>query len=203
VTPAPSDQELLTSWGAGNRRAGADLVERHYPAIERFFAYKAPDVVDDLVQRTFLLCAESAKDFRGDGSVRAFLFGIARNVLYEHIRACLRDRPGAVDPASQSIADLMPGVVTLAAASSDRRQLVLALQRIALDLQILLELFYWEELSVEELAAMMGLPAGTIKSRLHRARTALREEMEKLPGKPAELENARTLLEKWLTRVRQ
>src|SRR5262245_36324625 len=182
------DSQLFEAWGRGDRRAGASLIERHYDAVERFFSCKAGDRADDLVQQTFLRCSEAAKRFRGEGSFRAFLFGIAHNVLCEHIRGRVRDQKSDPDFATSAIIDLMPGVATLVSGSAERRQLVLALQRIPLDLQILLELFYWEELSVDELAQCMNVPPGTIKSRLHRARGLLKEAMEALPGSAEERE---------------
>ncbi|MEZ4372915.1 MAG: sigma-70 family RNA polymerase sigma factor [Polyangiaceae bacterium] len=53
--------------------------------------------------------------------------------------------------------------------SARSNRLVEALQRLPLDLQMAIELYYWEELSVAELAEALEIPAGTVKSRLHRA----------------------------------
>lgn len=196
-----SDGELLAAWGGGDKKAGAGLIERHYPAIERFFAYKVGEQAPDLVQRTFLVCAAQTTDFRAEGSVRAFLFGIARNVLSEHLRARFRDKPEAVNTGAHSIADLSPGVATLVSAHAEQRQLLLALQRIPLDLQILLELYYWEELSLEEVALVLEAPIGTLKSRLHRARGLLREQMEAVATRAEDLRDAREMLSSWLRRV--
>jgi len=197
------DGQLFEAWGRGERRAGEALIERHYDAIERFFSCKAGDRADDLVQQTFLRCSEAAPRFRGEGSFRAFLFGIARNVLCEHIRGRMRDQKSSPDFATSAIIDLLPGVATQVSASAERRQLVLALQRIPLDLQILLELFYWEDLSIDELAQCMQVPAGTIKSRLHRARGLLKAAMEALPGSDEDRAGGRTLLVQWLAQVRE
>ncbi|MCC6621856.1 MAG: RNA polymerase sigma factor [Deltaproteobacteria bacterium] len=198
-----SDHDLFLAWGQGDRRAGAELIERHYPAVERFFTHKVGDRADDLVQRTFLVCAESAAGARGVGTFRGFLFGIARNVLCDHLRKKTRDGKSNPDFSESAIIDLVPGAATLVSAAADRRQLALALQRIPLDLQVLLELFYWEELSIDELAQTMGVPPGTIKSRLHRARGLLREAMERQPAPEEEMRSARTLLTRWLAEVRE
>lgn len=197
-----TDSELFARWAAADRRAGAALVERHYGAIERFFATKSAGGVDDLVQQTFLACAEGAARFRGDGSFRAFLFGVARNVLCEHIRRRVRDGRKTPDFSTCSLVDLAPGVSTVVSRDMAHRQLVLALQRIPLDLQTLLELYYWEEMPVDELAEMMAVPSGTIKSRLFRARGLLREALEALPGSADERAGARTLLGRWLADMR-
>ncbi|HLU69098.1 MAG TPA: RNA polymerase sigma factor [Kofleriaceae bacterium] len=196
------DAELVAAWRGGDRAAGQTLIERHYDAITRFFASKAGDQADDLTQRTFMLCASSIEGFRADGSFRAFLFGIARNVLYEHIRRRVRDARAEPDFHVSSLADLAPGVATLASRRAEQRVLGLALQNIPLDLQILIELYYWEELRLEELAQMLGVPEGTVKSRLHRARTLLREAMGRVPSTPEEQDSASALLARWVAGVK-
>lgn len=192
-----TDHDLLAAWAAGDRRAGSLLVERHYDSIVRFFANKASNDTDDLVQRTFLACAEGAANFRGEGSVRAWLFGIARNLLYTHIRG--RMRAGIADPdfRESALVDLAPGASTVAAQRAEQRILYAALQRIPLELQTLLELYYWEDMPVEELAQILDIPAGTVKSRLHRARRLLREACERLPTAPEERPGLSQLLEQW------
>jgi RNA polymerase sigma factor (sigma-70 family) len=195
------DAALLAAWGAGERAAGEALVLRHYDAIVRFFRNKAGDQADDLVQRTFLVCAERATGFRGEGSVRAFLFGIARNVLFDHIRGAVRARGQEPDFHSSALVDLAPGVATLAARRADHRVLLAAMQHVPVELQVLLELYYWEDLSMDELSQILEIPAGTVKSRLHRARGLLREATAKVPALPAETESARVLLDQWAAKL--
>jgi RNA polymerase sigma-70 factor (ECF subfamily) len=176
------DVALLARWSGGDRAAGSALVGRHYASVLRFFQTKAGPEADDLTQRTFLRCAEAGARFRGDASVKSFLFGIARNVLYEHIRANLRDKQVDPDFSVSSVLDLNPRASTLAFRRAEQRRMVLALQQVPLDTQIVLELFYWEELSVDDVARVMDLPAGTVKSRLHRGREQLREALERIPS---------------------
>ena len=66
-----------------------------------------------------------------------------------------------------------------------------------------LELFYWEDLSVGELAEALGIPPGTVKSRLHRGRQLLREAMETLPASPADRQSVRELIDEWAESVKQ
>lgn len=179
------DDAWVARWREGDLEAGEALIERHYDAVVRFFRTKTNVGVDDLVQRTFLVCAERLATYAALGTFRAFLFGIARNVLFEHLRGKARDRrPDAVIGTS-AIVDLSPGVQTNAFRRETQRALVDALQRMPLDLQLVLELYYWEELEVAELALALGVPEGTVKSRLHRARGVLRESME-ASGPPTE-----------------
>jgi len=195
------DAELLQAWRRGDRSAAEALIERHYDGVLRFFRTKAGADAEDLVQRTFLRCVEPASAFRGDSTFKAFLFGVARNVLFEHIRAIVRDKKADPDFGASSILDLNPRASTVAIERAEQRRLVLALQRIPVDLQMTLELFYWEELSVDELARALDVPAGTVKSRLHRARGLLKEALDVMPG-DTESGSARVLVERWLSGVR-
>lgn len=196
-----SDADLVTEWRSGDSDAGEVLIERHYDAIVRFFRTKTDVGAEDLVQRTFLVCSEKLHAYAGAASFRAFLFGIARNVLFEHLRSRTRDgRPDAALGAS-AIVDLAPGVSTLAFRRAEQRALVDALQRIPLELQLVVELYYWEELGIEDLAQLLEIPEGTVKSRLHRARALLRETMTQAPGTARE-GSAQLQLDAWAARFR-
>ena len=197
------DHDLLSAWAAGDKTAGALLVERHYDTVSRFFANKAGDAAEDLAQRTFLACIERTSTWRKSGSMRAFLLGVARNVLFEHIRSNVRHGKG-VDFGTQSIVDLSPGASTLVEQHAEQRQLLLAIQRIPLESQLILEMYYWEDLSVEELAEVLEIPVGTVKSRLHRAREQLREALAEIPTtSEAERQSAQALLDAWIAKMRE
>lgn len=176
------DATLLAGWRAGDRSDGEALIGRHYASVLRFFRTKAGPDADDLAQRTFLRCLEAAERFRGDASVKSFLFGIARKVLLEHIRANVRDARIDPDFSVSSILDLHPRASTLAFRKAEERKLVEAMQRQPVETQIVLELYYWEELSVEEVARVVEIPVGTVKSRLHRGRELLREALSVTPA---------------------
>lgn len=200
--PSLDDADLFEAWRAGDQGAGQTLIERHYDAIERFFRTKAGNHADELVQRTFLGCIEARDRFRGETAFRSFLFGIARNILFEFIRGQARDRRVDPDFTVSSVEELQPGVSTVAFERAEQRLLVDALRRLPLDIQICLELYYWEDVSVGELAAVMGIPAGTVKSRLHRGRNLLREAMDKLPADTEGRESVRALVDNWANDVR-
>lgn len=180
--PDDDDLALLARWRAGDARAGDALTRRHLPALRRFFQSKArADDVEDLVQQVWLALGETrgragAADIRG--TLRGYLFGIARHVLFGHIRA--KHRSAAVDPIASSIAALDPSLSQAVGEQLAARRMLLALQRLPVDTQVLLELRYFNALSTAELAAMYEVPAGTIKSRLSQARKLLDAAM-KLP----------------------
>ncbi len=191
------DNELLAAWVAGDRRAGQTLFERHYDALDRFFVNKVGDRAGDLVQRTFVACIEAAPRFRGDSSFRTFLFAIARNQLLKHLRDHGRER-ARLDPATTSICDLDPSPSVLAAGREQERQLLAALRRLPIDEQVALELHYWEQLPSAEIAVVLDIPIGTVKSRLRRARDRLEAELTGAPQRPASADD----LDRWAADLR-
>jgi RNA polymerase sigma factor (sigma-70 family) len=193
------DADLYAAWRQGDKQAGQALIERYYDAVLRFFRTKVGAQADDLVQRTFLACSEGG--FRGESSFRSYLFGIARNVLLKFFRGNTKDAKVDPDFTVQSIYELAPGPSTIAAKRIEQRLLIEALRRIPLEFQVLLELFYWEELSIAELSAVLELPDGTIKSRLRRGRALIKEALERLPASPDEEESVRMLLGGWVEQM--
>lgn len=195
------EPELYRRWQAGDDAAARQLVEQNYDAILRFFRTKVgPQRGDDLVQRTFLAASEGR--FRGDSSFRAFLFGVARNVLFDHYRLARRDARNQPDFNESSFQELSPGVSTAVAARAEQRILVAELQRLPLEIQMTLELFYWEGLGVDELATALDIPPGTVKSRLHRGRTMLRDGVEHGQLEPDQRKSVRVQLDDWVEQMR-
>ena len=174
-----TDDELLRAWRGGDASAGRDLFERHFEAVFRFFRNKADRDVEDLVQQTFASCVGARDDFRGESSFRTYLFTIARHELYAHWKKRHR-REAEVDLGSMSVEDLATSPSGELAARHDRVLLARALRSIPLDLQIALELHYWEELSGPELSAVLEVPEGTVRSRLRRGRELLAERFDAL-----------------------
>jgi RNA polymerase sigma-70 factor (ECF subfamily) len=197
----PTDEELLTAWKAGDRAAGDRLFERHFDALYRFFGRKTGGDISDLVQRTFLALVEGKERFRGEASVRTYLFAIARNELLVHFRGHRRDEP--VDFSVHSLHDLGPSPSQILAGKREDRLLLEALRRIPLDLQIAVELHYWEGLHGPELARVLDIPEGTVRSRLRRGLEMLREQAAQLAESPELLRSTMTDLDRWAEQVRE
>lgn len=174
---AMSEPQLLAAWGQGQGPAGEELFRRHYDGIARFFRNKAPpDAQEDLIQNTFLACVESRAKFRGDGSLRSFLFSIAHHVLCRHYRK-RRGIQVPLDTAKVSAQDLSAGLSTLWAKHARHRQLLDALQRIPLDYQVILELYYWESMTAGQAAEVLDIPEGTARTRIRRGRQLVEEQL--------------------------
>ena len=193
-----TDGELLDDWRAGDREAGDSLLKRHFDTLYRFFATKAPgEHVKDLVQSTLLGAVEGRDTLRGDA--RPYLLGIARKQLYRFWRDRARD--GHVDFSESSVHDLAPSPSDLVARRGSGRVLIQAMRRIALDLQTVLELYYWEELSAAQIAQVLEIPEGTVRSRLRRALEALERVVPTIKDTEALLRSTIDELERWGQRL--
>lgn len=190
-----TDLELLEAWRQGDRQAGDELFVRHFDSLYRFFARKVGGEVEDLVQRTFLACVEGQQEFRQQASFRTYLFAIARNLLYRHWRS--RSRSGEVDFTVRTVQDLGPTPSIAVKARQEQRLLLEGLRRIPVDLQIALELHYWESMSGPEIAIVLEVPEGTVRSRLRRGREALIEQLSELAQSAELLEATTCNLDRW------
>lgn len=169
------DRELFDAWRGGDSRAGRELFARHYRSVSRFFRTKAPGSEEDLAQRTFEACLRY-KDGIVDGQrFRPYLLTIARNELYDHFKRITR-RP--VSPLTTSIGAFAMGATSRYDRAESQHRLHLALRSLPLDLQTAIELHYWEELSTSELGRVLGVPQGTVKTRLRRARQQLLQSLD-------------------------
>ncbi len=172
----PSDAELLAAWRGGDRDAGNALVARHARTVLRFFRRKVDVGAEDLTQRTFLAAVEARDRVDNLHGFRAYILGIAHHELLRHIRR--KARPDL--PPLEAVTAITPtGVVRL---QEEQRLLLESLRRLPLDLQITLELHYWEEMTTAEIAVVLGVAAGTIKWRLSKARELLAAAIAELAG---------------------
>ncbi|MBK6916081.1 MAG: sigma-70 family RNA polymerase sigma factor [Deltaproteobacteria bacterium] len=180
----PSDLWLLERWRGGDARAGEQLVRRHSARLLRFFANKVGAGAEDLCQQTWASCIEARDRIDDDGGRRSFasyLFAAARNRLFNFYRDQQR-HADRFDPLVTTVAQLTGGTSSQLAVREDRRRLHAALQSLPLDAQIALELHYWEHLSVREIGDALGVPEGTIKARLFRARAQLHALLHDAPA---------------------
>lgn len=178
-TDSERDVLLLRAWAAGDEAAGVALVEQHIGVVRRFFSSKLQQSVEDLVHATFEACLRQAQSYRGDGSVRGYLLGIARRQLFNHFRGLHREaRALELEHACVETLVAEGNPSSALRAREERTLLLLALRRIPLQAQMLVELYYWEGLSTQEIGQALDIPAGTVKSRLYTARGLLRAQIE-------------------------
>jgi RNA polymerase sigma factor (sigma-70 family) len=156
------------------------LFRRHAPHIQRYVVRRlGQDAADDIVAETFLLAFRHRDRYdQGRIDARPWLYGIATNLIGRHRRAEIRlyralARTGA-DPVTESFTDRVDERVSAGHAS---RQLAAALARLSAELRDTLLLAAWGDLSYAEIAVALGVPAGTVRSRLSRARSKLRQTL--------------------------
>ncbi len=197
-----SDFDLLDAWRGGDKTAGNELFARHFEPVCRFFRNKVADGVDDLIQRTFLACVESRDRFRKEASFRTYLFTLARNELYAHFKRTRRSSD-RLDPLEQSVHDLGPTPTALVAKKKEQRFLLEALRKIPVDHQITLELYYWEDLSAPQLALVLGVPEGTVRTRIRRAKALVEAALHDVEAEPSQLESTLANIEDWARSLRE
>lgn len=197
-----TDFDLLEAWRSGDKNAGNLLFDRYFESVHRFFRNKVTDGAEDLVQQTFLALVRSRDRFRGDSSFRTYLFAAARSKLYSYLDR--RRREGErIDYGVTSCQDLGVSPSRIIAEGEEQRLLLHALRLLPVDLQIALELFYFEQMRGPDLARALGVPEGTVRSRIRRGRDLLRERLEEIAGSPAHVETTMTNLEAWAAAIRE
>lgn len=184
------DAAAVTAWRDGDKAAGKALFDRYFEPLVLFFRNKVDEGVDDLIQQTFLAVVASIDRFRGEAPFRSYLFAVARNELLGYYRKHGR-RKGDLDVTEISVAEMSSAQPNRLLVRRHEHQLLLdALRTLPLDLQIALELVYWENLSGPELAAALGVPEGTVRSRLRRGKEMLAEQLRQLAADPAVAEES-------------
>ncbi|MEM6995483.1 MAG: RNA polymerase sigma factor [Myxococcota bacterium] len=190
---SPTDDELLASWRDGDAAAGTELFRRLFRVVRRFFFNKVPERdIEDLLQKTFTALVEGRDTFRGEATVRTYVFSIARRILFRHLRDFAR-RESKHEPdlnvSSIALLGVTPG--TAIAIQDDAELVRVALQQIPVHFQTILELSYWEGVSNADLAQILDIEATTVRTRLFRARKALAKALEgSLPSDDETIDNA-------------
>ncbi|MCA9719884.1 MAG: sigma-70 family RNA polymerase sigma factor [Myxococcales bacterium] len=194
------DSELLERWCDGDKRAGSELIKRHYASVFRFFRSKRGDWAEDLAQRTFSLCVRQRDSFRRESSFRSFLFGIARNVLFHELRR--RSRRRDLDFTTLSSIDMGLDASGIMVQRAEQRLLLQGLRSLPLEDQILLEMYRWEGLTASELSEVLEISVAAVRSRLRRAKERLRTLVLSLVDNPQLRESISGGFEDWVRSIR-
>jgi RNA polymerase sigma factor (sigma-70 family) len=203
-----SDEEgraLLERWRAGDREAGDRFVDEFFPVVLRFFRNKVPSdgEVDGLVGQTFENIQTTTSPFRGTGSLRAWVLGVARNTLFHHFRDKRRNSFEPL-PEELSSAEIDPRDPATLLMQSDNLRLVLkALRRIPLAQQIVIEMRVVESMTLREIAEAVEAPPPTVARRWQRGLEALRSKMKLLESSPEEFAVSTHSLQSWIREVKE
>ena len=173
-TTITDDETLLRAVAEGDRAALRVLYERHAPWLTLRLARRCPDpdLVDDAVQDTFVAVWRTAKRYDGHGAVGAWIWGIGVRRLIDAIRR----RPHREFPTRERLAD-EPSAEEQVLLDVAHGDLGGALNRLSPELRAVVQATVIDGLTTREASALLGIPSGTVKSRMSRARTELREAL--------------------------
>lgn len=156
-----------------------ELFLRHGPRLHAYIKRRlGPPLADDLVSEAFATAFRQRARFDGRREFGAWLWGIAAKLIARHHRQETRmyrafARTG-VDPAEDGVADVAGDRAAAAALGPALAKALASLSAQERDAVLLLA---WAEMSYAEIAATLGLPLGTVKAKIHRARNKLRKAL--------------------------
>ena len=169
----PSDEVLLRGVADGDRAALRTLYERHAPWLLARLSRRCADrdVVDDALQDTFVAVWRSAGRYAGKGQVAAWSWGIAIRRLIDAIRR----RPVREFASSERLVD-EPSAEERVLVGIEHGDFAGALERLSPELRAVVQATVLDGLTSREASRLLGVPAGTVKTRMMRARIQLRGE---------------------------
>jgi RNA polymerase sigma-70 factor (ECF subfamily) len=177
-----SDAELLERYGAGDEAAFAEIIARYkdglYAFLRRFLNHQ--DMIEDVFQETFLQLFSSRDSFDTSRALRPWLFTIAINKARDALRKQQRTAATSLgtlsEPAEMSISDAVNTLTSFQVTPYDevtKEETALQVRKIISampeNLREILVLAYFEQFSYKQMADILGIPIGTVKSRLHTA----------------------------------
>ncbi len=178
-----TDAALLQQIAAGDRTAMHALYARHNRRVFRFIARIVgdPHTADDVVSQVFVDVYRAADRFEGRSQVLTWLLSIARNKAL----AVLRQRP--LEHLSDEQADSIPDLTESADRKLERDDVAGLMRNCLLQLsdahREIIDLVYYQEMSVEEVARIVGIPRNTVKTRMFYARKQLARLIERAGGR--------------------
>ncbi len=168
------DRALLAAVADHDREALRMLYDRHAPWLALRLARRCadPGTVDEVVQDTFVAVWKGAGRFRGEGDVAAWIWGIGIRRLVDRLRK--RPAPLAVARERDSVFVSAEDEVLLGVEHGD---LGMAFDRLSPELRSVVQATVLDGLTTREAARLLGIPAGTVKTRMMRAKRQMREAL--------------------------
>ncbi len=175
--PPDPDAALIRAIAAGNARALDDLYARFGPGLLSYLTaiVNNRQVAEEVLQDVMLSVWNNAGSFRGDSKVRTWLLVIARNRAINMRRKYTPQVVSLDDNFDLSSSDTTP--LERVERSSQRQLLRQAINSLEASQREILDLVFFHQLSGQEVADVLGINAGTVKSRLHRAKESLRRTL--------------------------
>jgi RNA polymerase sigma-70 factor (ECF subfamily) len=174
MTEHPSDEELIAAIAEGDRSALAALYRRHAPWLLVRLSRRCPDrgILEEAIQDTFIAVWRNARSYSGRGEVAAWIWGIGIRRLIDRLR-----RARNVKPLPSGRPDVVVSAEDQVLLGVEFGDLAGALDRLSPELRAVVQATVIDGLTTKEAGALLGIPAGTVKTRMMRARAQLREEL--------------------------
>ncbi len=177
----------------GDLNAMVQLMERCQHRLYRYLLrmVSQPSTAEDLFQQTWLRVMERIQKYDPARNFESWLFAVAHNLAIDHLRRRRHESldepgPGSETP-SRRIRSSDPGSLEQLLSKERFRHILEAIADLPAPFREVITLRFEEEMRIEEIAGVLELPAGTVKTRLHRAMKALRELLEKRFGEGVKL----------------
>lgn len=172
------DEELLRRIGRGDRSAFEHFYQRNAPwlALRLRRRCRDPELTAELLQETFLTVWRSADTYRGDGAVVGWLWAVALRRLIDASRRRLV-RPQTTGLPNEDLLTHVPSAEEEAMIGTYDATLEQALRELSPEMRAALQATALDGMTVREAAVVLGLPEGTVKTRVMRARRQLREAL--------------------------
>lgn len=192
-----NDEALITRTSAGDAAAFEVLMLRYQAQVFQFVRWQrgvTERAAEDITQEVFLQLYRVAGQFRGGARFRTWFYTLARNVCRNHQRTLRRRAPerwyALPEEALAGLPDGRPGPQARCERGEKQRAVAAAVARLPAYQREVLLLREWQDLSYAEIAEVLEVPIGTVRSRLHKARYSLTSlltpEGEPMPeGSPA------------------
>jgi RNA polymerase sigma-70 factor (ECF subfamily) len=180
MTPSPerkpeaTDTELIKRWKAGDTRAATQLVGRHSQALARFAASSGErDGIEELVQDTFVRAFASLDSFRGESSLRTWLFTIERRLMLDRRRAERRSRETVPVEESDHVSEY--GALDSLIAEEAQERVRRSLDALSPTQRDVFTLRVQQGLSYKEIAEVLGSTEGAARVHYHNAIRTVKE----------------------------
>jgi RNA polymerase sigma-70 factor, ECF subfamily len=174
VTEARTDTELIAAVAEADRTALRALYDRHAPWLMLRLRRRCGDrgMVEEVVQDTFVAVWRSAGDYSGAGEVAAWIWGIGIRRLIDHLR-----RSKDLEPLPENRSETIVSAEDQVLVGVEFGDLAGALGRLSPELRAVVQATVIDGLTTKEAGQLLGIPAGTVKTRMMRARARLRVEL--------------------------
>ncbi|MEN8115185.1 MAG: RNA polymerase sigma factor [Actinomycetota bacterium] len=169
------DTRMLEKIADGDSAALGALYDSHAGLLAMRLRRQGASVgeAEDALQETFLDVWRYAGSYRGDGAVAAWLWGIARRKFAMMVRGEVRGRARDLAAAPTPVLPASEEAAWATAVDADK-----AIEALSPDLRAAFEAVAIDDMSIAEAAERLGIPEGTVKSRVHRARQMMKEAMQ-------------------------